>query len=211
MSEYSRSSATFKNYAISLGIIVGILLLMYVVVATRSEENIPTVEYGPDAETLRAEADYPVTLPAEDLPEGWIPTSSHLDVNEPMEWSLGFATPQDSHVMLTQSDDDPQRVIADRVKDADPVGTVNAGDREWEHFDNEDDWRALVSQEDEATLIVSGSADLDELAYMAEGLRTMPEGEDTEAGDGAGGAESAEGSGADDTADEEPDPEPSEA
>lgn len=190
MSEYSRSSATFKNYAISLGIIVGILLLMYVVVATRSEEHIPTVEYRPDAETLRSEADYPVTLPAEDLPEGWTPTSSHLDINEPMEWSLGFATPQDSHVMLTQSDGDPQAVIADRVQDADPVGTVDSGDREWEHFDNNDDWRALVSQEDDATLIVSGPADIDELAYMAEGLRTMPEDEDAEATEGSEGSDS---------------------
>lgn len=202
MSEYSRSSATFKNYAISLGIIVGILLVMYVVVATRSEEHIPTVEYGPDAETLQAEADYPVTLPAEDLPEGWTPTSSHLDIGGPVEWGLGFATPKDSHVMITQSDGDPEAVIADRVEDADPVGTVNAGDREWEHFDNDDDWRALVSQEDDVTLIVSGPADLDELAYMAEGLRTMPEDEDTEATEGDQGAGSTEGSDSGGTADE---------
>lgn len=206
MSEYSRSSATFKNYAISLGIIVGILLLMYVVVATRSEERIPTVEYGPDAETLRAEADYPVTLPAEDLPEGWTPTSSHLDISEPMEWSLGFATPQDSHVMLTQSDDDPGSVTADRVQDAEPVGTVNAGDREWEHFDNDDDWRSLVWQEDDVTLIVSGPAELDELAYMAEGLRTMPEDEDAEATEGTEDAESPEGSDTGDTDDEDSGP-----
>ncbi|WP_017610763.1 DUF4245 domain-containing protein [Nocardiopsis xinjiangensis] len=208
MSEYSRSSATFKNYAISLGIIVGILLLMYVVVATRSEERIPTVEYGPDAETLRAEADYQVTLPSEDLPEGWTPTSSHLDINEPVEWSLGFATPQDSHVMITQSDDDPGRVIADRVEDADPVGVVNAGDREWEHFDNDDDWRALVWQEDDVTLIVSGPADLDELAYMAEGLRPMPEDGDAGATEGSEGAGNTEGA---DTGDEGSGSEPADA
>lgn len=206
MSEYSRSSATFKNYAISLGIIVGILLLMYVVVTTRSEERIPTVEYGPDAETLRAEADYPVTLPTEDLPEGWTPTSSHLDINEPMEWSLGFATPQDSHVMLTQSDDDPGLVIADRVQDADPVGTVNAGGREWEHFDNDDDWRALVLEEDDVTLIVSGPADLDELAYMAEGLHTMPEEAEEEEAEGAEGAEATEGTAGSEADDEGPGP-----
>ncbi|MBE3000201.1 DUF4245 domain-containing protein [Nocardiopsis sp. HNM0947] len=203
MSEYTRSSATFKNYAISLGIIVGILLLMYVVVATRSEEHIPTVEYGPDAETLQSEADYPVTLPPEDLPEGWTATSSHLDIGEPVEWSLGFATPQDSHVMITQSDDDPEIVFDDRVRDAEPVGTVNAGDREWDHYDNEDDWRALVSEEDGHILVVSGPADLDELAYMAEGLRDAPE--DGEGNGGAGsegeGSDGAEGEPGDDPSD----------
>lgn len=210
MSEYTRSSATFKNYAISLGIIVGILLLMYVVVATRSEEHIPTVEYGPDAETLQSEADYPVTLPPEDLPDGWTPTSSHLDISEPVEWSVGFATPQDSHVMITQSDDDPEIVLADRVRDADPVGTVNAGDREWDHYDNDDDWRALVSEEDDHLLVVSGPADLDELAYMAEGLHPAPEGGNGIGGAGSGGDEGDEDSGENGDADE-PGADPSDA
>ncbi|WP_017614884.1 DUF4245 domain-containing protein [Nocardiopsis salina] len=200
MSEYTRSTATFKNYAISLGIIVGILLLMYVVVATRSEEHIPTVEYGPDARSLQSEAEYPVTLPPEELPEDWTATSSHLDISEPVEWSLGFATPQDSHVMITQSDDNRETVLADRVRDADPVGTVNAGDREWDHYDNDDDWRALVSEEDDHTLVVSGPADLDELAYMAEGLRPAPEDGDGNGDAGAEGTDATEdGDGADES------------
>lgn len=178
MSEHSRSSATFKNYAISLGIIVAILLVMSFVVAGRSGEAIPTVEYRPDAEVLREAADYPVTIPSEELSEEWTPTSSTLDLNGPVEWSVGFATPRDSHAMLNQSDDD--RIIADRVRDAEYVGTVNAGDREWEHYDNEDDWRALVAPGDDVTVIVSGPTDLDELAAFAESLEVLPQDEEEE-------------------------------
>lgn len=173
MSKYSRANATFKNYAISLGVVVGILLVMAFVVSTRSGENIPTVDYRPDIEVMRQSADYEVTAPSEDMPDGWTPTSSHLNVTGPVSWSIGFATPQDSHAMLTQSDDDPETVIADRVKDAEPVGSVMVADQEWEQFES-DDWGALVQRGDDRTLIISGSTSLDEFAVLAEHMETYP-------------------------------------
>ncbi len=173
MSSYSRANATFKNYAISLGILVGILLVMSFVVSSRSGEHIPTVEFRPDIEVLRDAADYPVTAPSEDLPEGWIPTSSTLDTTGPVEWSLGFATPQDSHARLIQSDGDPDNVVRSSVQDAEPVGTVMVGDQEWEHLDS-DDWGALVLREEDRTLIIAGSTSVDEFAVLAESLKTFP-------------------------------------
>ncbi|GAB3736946.1 DUF4245 domain-containing protein [Nocardiopsis nanhaiensis] len=208
MSSYSRANATFKNYAISLGIVVGILLLMAFVVSTRSDENIPAVEYRPDVEVLRDAADYPVVAP-EGLPEGWVPTSSTLDVTGPTEWSLGFATPEDSHAMLTQSDGEPDDVVADRAQDADPVGTVMVAGEEWEHLEGED-WSLIVLREEDRTLVVSGSTTLDEFAVLAGHLETLPvqdaedADEDSEDGSG-GGAEDAEG--ADEEAEQEADEE----
>ncbi|GAB3687279.1 DUF4245 domain-containing protein [Nocardiopsis oceani] len=180
MSSYSRANATFKNYAISLGIVVGILLLMAFVVSTRSDENIPSVEYRPDVEVLRDAADYPVVAP-EGLPEGWVPTSSTLDVTGPTEWSLGFATPEDSHAMLTQSDGEPEGVVADRAQDADPVGMVLVAGEEWEHLEGED-WSLIVLREEDRTLVISGSTTLDEFAVLAEHLETLPV-QDTEDAD----------------------------
>lgn len=174
MSEHSRSNATFKNYAISLGILVAILLAMAFVVSTRSGEHIPTVDYRPDIDVLREAADYPVSVPAEDLVEqGWTPTSSTLDVTGPVRWSVGFATAADSHARVVQSDGEPASVVAESIEDAEPVGTVAVGGREWEHYDSED-WGALVLQGDEVTVVVAGSADVDELAHLAGGLTTDP-------------------------------------
>lgn len=173
MSSYSRANATFKNYAISLGILVGILLVMSFVVSSRSGEHIPTVEFRPDVEVLRDAADYPVTAPSEDLPEGWIPTSSTLDTTGPVEWSLGFATPQDSHARLIQSDGDPDSLVSRSVQDAEPVGTVMVGDQEWEHLDSQD-WGALVLRGEDRTLIIAGSTSVDEFAVLAESLETFP-------------------------------------
>ena len=180
MSEYSRSSGTFKTYTIALGLVVAVLLVMALVVAGRSGEAIPTVEYRPDAEALNEVADHPVVIPSEELSEGWTPTSSTLDLSGPVEWSVGFATPEDSHAMLSQSDDD--RIVAGRVRGAEYVGTVNVGDRGWEHYDNGDDWRALVDEGGGMTVVLSGPTTLDELAVLAESLQTLPEeeGEDGE-------------------------------
>ncbi|MGW5879218.1 DUF4245 domain-containing protein [Nocardiopsis terrae] len=200
MSAYSRANATFKNYAISLGVVVAILLVMVFVVSTRSGEHIPTVEYRPDIEVLRDAADYPVTAPSEDLPEGWTPTSSTLDLTGPVEWTVGFATPQDSHARLTQSDRDPDDVVEDQVKDAEPVGTVMVGGQEWEHLESED-WGALVLREEDRTLVISGSTSVDEFAVLAEHLETFPAREAEEAeeadGDEATGAGSDEDSASD--------------
>ena len=180
MSEHSRSSGTFKNYTIALGLVVAVLLVMALVVAGRSGEAIPTVEYRPDAEALNEVADHPVVIPSEELPEGWIPTSSTLDLSGPVEWSVGFATPEDSHAMLSQSDDD--RIVAGRVRGAEYVGTVNVGDRGWEHYDNGDDWRALVDEGEGMTVVLSGPTTLDEFAVLAESLQALPE-EEGEADD----------------------------
>lgn len=184
MSQHSRSYATFTNYAISLAIIVGICLVLAFVVSTRSGEHIPAVDYGADTASLRETAEYPVTVPAEDLPEEWVPTSSTLEDEGPVQWSLGFATPKDSHAMLTQSDDQ-EAAVEERVRDADAVGTVAVGDREWDHYEDGDDWGALVLPREDKVLIVSGPADLDELAFLAEGLETDSAEDSDDTGDGA--------------------------
>lgn len=185
MSKYSRSNATFKNYAISLGIIVGIVLVLALVVSLRSGQNIPSVEYRPDADVLRDAADYPVTVPSADLEEeGWTPTSSTLDTAGPVSWSVGFATAKDSHVMFTQSDASPDSTVESGVKGAEEVGTVSAGGREWEHYESEE-WSALVLREEGVTLVVSGPADLDELAHLAAGLET-DSADSADGGDDAG-------------------------
>ncbi|WP_159941816.1 MULTISPECIES: DUF4245 domain-containing protein [unclassified Nocardiopsis] len=188
MSEYSRSRATFKNYAISLGLIVGIVLVLAWVVSSRSGENIPSVDYTTDASVVRDAADYPVTLPSTELRErGWTPTSSSPQVDGPVEWSVGFATPRDSHAMFTQSDADPDTVVAERSGGGERVGTVAVGGREWEHYESAER-SALVLREEGVTLVVAGPADLDELAQLAESLETGPDG-------GTGPAEETDGTG----------------
>src|SRR5699024_10362158 len=73
-------------------------------------------------------------------------------------------------------------IVAGRVRGAEYVGTVNVGDRGWEHYDNGDDWRALVDEGEGMTVVLSGPTTLDEFAVLAESLQALPE-EEGEADD----------------------------
>lgn len=175
MSQHNRANATFSNYAISLGIIVAIVLAMAFVVSIRSQERIPTVDYAYDAAGAEEAADYTTYVPG-GLSDEWVPTSSTLDASGPVEWSLGFATPRDSHAMLSMSDGDPEEVISERTREGRAQGEVALGDRTWERYARQDPaWRGLVLREDGATVIVAGSAQFDELEHLAASLEPQDE------------------------------------
>ncbi len=109
-----RSDNTFLGYAIVLGALIALVVLITVVVDSGRSEQIPTVDYTPDALTLSEIAPYQAYAPDQDqLPEGWTPTSSRLndggalteeEPTEPVRWSVGFATPEDRHAAFHISD-----------------------------------------------------------------------------------------------------------
>src|SRR5699024_11527570 len=130
--------------ALALGLGGAVLVGRASVGAGGSRDAIPAVEFRPVAEGVNEVADHPVVIPSEELYEWWTPTSSTLDLSGPVEWSVGFATPEDSHAMLSQSDDD--RIVAGRGRGAEYVGTDNVGGRGGGHYDNGDDWRAQIGR-----------------------------------------------------------------
>ncbi|MBB4929787.1 hypothetical protein F4561_000607 [Lipingzhangella halophila] len=180
MSNYSRADATFGAYAAALGLLVAVLLVMAFVVSARNEEHIPRVDYGSDAQELSRTAEYTVLVP-EDLPEGWVPTSSRLDAEDgqesggaaPAAWTLGFATPEDMHARVSMSDAEPERFVARTTEHGDPDGESEIGDATWERYLNEgEEQRSLVrADEGGATVVVTGSADYKELETLAGSLR----------------------------------------
>ncbi|MBB6173443.1 hypothetical protein HNR23_003503 [Nocardiopsis mwathae] len=175
MSSYDRANSTFGSLVIAMGIIVGILLVMALVVAGRREEHIPSVDYRLDAAELRDTAAYTTYVPGESLPDGWVATSTNLDTDGPVSWSLGFATPGDRHAELAMSDADPDDFIAETTRQGEPNGSSEVGGESWERFEREADpdekpRRALVKREEGATVIVAGSASFDELETLADSL-----------------------------------------
>ena len=128
-----RSDNTFLGYAIVLGALIALVVLITVVVDSGRSEQIPTVDYTPDALTLSEIAPYQAYAPDQDqLPEGWTPTSSRLndggalteeEPTEPVRWSVGFATPEDRHAAFHISDADPDAFIAEVTMRANPTGS----------------------------------------------------------------------------------------
>ncbi|RNL82557.1 DUF4245 domain-containing protein [Halostreptopolyspora alba] len=190
MSNYSRADATFGSYAAALGLLVAILLVMAFVVSSRSEERIPRVDYGPDVRALTRSADYTVLVP-EGLPEGWVPTSSELDVaggdagdtesaeevagdggSEPATWTLGFATPEDHHARVSMSGTGPERFVAQTTGNGEPDGVSEVGGDTWERYRNEAEEERSLATTDEggATVVVTGTGGYEELETLAASL-----------------------------------------
>ncbi|MEY9213774.1 DUF4245 domain-containing protein [Thermobifida halotolerans] len=174
-----RTDSTFLGYAIVLGAIALVVLVMTLVVDARREERIPTVDYTADALTLGEIAPYRAYAP-EGLPEGWTPTSSRLETGgalpggeptEPVRWTLGFATPEDRHAAFHISDADPEEFIAEVSMDGEPDGESTVDGQVWERRYNETEGeRSLVLRTDDATLVVSGGASYEELETLAGAL-----------------------------------------
>ncbi|MFC7326769.1 DUF4245 domain-containing protein [Marinactinospora rubrisoli] len=180
MSTYNRANATFGGYAAALGIVVLIVLAMALVVAGRTREHIPSVDYTADLIALRDVAPYTTYAP-EEVPEGWVPTSTLLDTGgalpgeeptAPVSWTLGFATPADRHAELAISDAPHERFVATATENGEPDGTAEVAGSTWDRYVNAaGDHRALVLRDGDATVVVSGSSDYAELAELAASLR----------------------------------------
>ncbi|MDA2810987.1 DUF4245 domain-containing protein [Nocardiopsis sp. RSe5-2] len=169
MSTYNRSQATMGPMVLAMAILVGVLLLMAMVVKWRTVEHIPSVDYAPQAEAMEREADFPVYAP-EGLPEGWVPTSTNMGADGGTTWTVGFATPSDMHAeYLITGDAEAAEAAAGGAAE----GTVEAGGLEWERRGADSDGdRALVHEgEDGGFLVVSGSADEEELERLAASLQ----------------------------------------
>ncbi|PSK87399.1 uncharacterized protein DUF4245 [Murinocardiopsis flavida] len=173
MSSYNRANATFGAYAAALGLLVVIMGAMVLVVNARKQENIPSVDYGPDAAAVRAAAPFPVPVP-EGLPEGWTPTISEVGSGgegAPVAWTLGFATPDDRHARLNVSGADPAEVLAEHIGAGEPEGAVRVRGEEWDRYSLGKGRYAMAHAGDEVTTVVSGSTDYAELGVLAKSLK----------------------------------------
>ncbi|GAA1099821.1 hypothetical protein GCM10009605_39660 [Nocardiopsis composta] len=159
--------------AIAMGIIVGILLIMALVANWRSGENIPSVDYRPDAEMLAETADFTAYAP-EGLPDGWVPTSTDLSTGEPVTWKVGFATPEDRHAELLIGAEDPEAMVEAATGGGKRDGASQVGGEEWERYlDGSETRHSLVKREDGVTVIVSGGSGYEELEVLAGSLKEV--------------------------------------
>jgi len=173
MSTYNRADSTMGGMAIAMGIIVGILLIMALVANWRSGENIPSVDYRPDAEMLAETADFTAYAP-EGLPGGWVPTSTDLSTEEPVTWKVGFATPEDRHAELLIGAEDPEAMVEAATGGGKRDGASQVGGEEWERYlDGSGTRHSLVKREDGATVIVSGGSGYEELEVLAGSLKEV--------------------------------------
>ncbi|WP_326825644.1 DUF4245 domain-containing protein [Streptosporangium sp. NBC_01756] len=168
-----RFTQGFYGYAVAMLVcLAGVGVFLLVTPQSRTE-HIPKVDYSIDVANMRHTAPYQTWSP-EPVPAGWIPTSSRV-TNEKgvVSWRLGFATAKRSHAMLAQSDEKPAAEFANRMANTgEVVGSVQVGGVTWEQRLRKDkDQRSLVRLLPDVTVVVTGTAQWDELSALAGSLK----------------------------------------
>ena len=165
----------------SLAVIL-IPLLVITVLFTRNLDDAPVTEVDWRAvlATARKEAPYPVLAPTA-LPEGWRATRvAWVRTGEPHVggapsarnlWQLGFLTPDDVYIALSQGDLQPAQMVDEASRDGTPDGTALVGDQEWERRVSPDErTRSLVSRSAKVTTVVAGDLPYEALEAYASTL-----------------------------------------
>ncbi|MEU9835990.1 DUF4245 domain-containing protein [Streptosporangium sp. NPDC048047] len=164
------------GYAFAMLVCLAAVGLFLLVTPQSRTEHIPRVDYSMDVANLRRSAPYEVWAPSR-VPARWIPNSSRATQEKGVTtWRLGFATARRSHAMLAQSDEKPAAGFASRMAGTTEVtGNVQIGGVTWEQRFREDkNQRSLVRLLPDATVVVTGTAQWDELTALAASLRQQP-------------------------------------
>ncbi|GAA3442212.1 DUF4245 domain-containing protein [Planomonospora venezuelensis] len=171
-----RFTQGFYGYAFAMAVCLAGVLAFLFVTPYSTTPHIPRVDYTIDVANMRRAAPYQVWTP-EPVPAGWIPNSSRMtDAKGVVTWRLGFATAEQKHAMLIQSDERPAAEFANRMANSDrATGTVQIAGETWEQRYREDkNQRSLVRLLPDATLVVTGTAGWDELTALATSLKQQP-------------------------------------
>ncbi|MDK3257434.1 DUF4245 domain-containing protein [Blastococcus capsensis] len=132
----------------------------------------PVLEIDP-ANTLRLadlRADYPLLVP--DLDAEYRPTSARTDAGnaaegEPVTVQIGYVTPSGAYAGFVVSDDDDAEAVRAVLDGAAADGDVEIEGEEWARSTTQRGETALSRVDGGITLVVTGSAEDDELTAVA--------------------------------------------
>jgi hypothetical protein len=131
----------------------------------------PTVDYSAELADARQQAPFEVLAP-EPPPKSWRATSVDFEVDGPIRtWQLGFLTPDEDFVGLTQSNASSDDVVEGATRADQPGAPVTVGGEQWQTLTSSEDETALVFAGDDVTVVVTGTVDEAALVAFAESLR----------------------------------------
>lgn len=85
-------------------------------------------------------------------------------------WEVGYLTPKQAFIGLTQTRSANPTWILQKVSNAPVTGTRNAGGQEWQLRDTGKGSRSMVLEHRGTTVILSGTAALDEFSALADAV-----------------------------------------
>lgn len=170
-----RSNQTALNLFIAVLASLVIVAFLYMVVVRPDQGPIySSVDYLAAAEGASGAVDEPIVAPP--LPDDWSANVAELTTQASdgvTVWRVGFTTPDGAYLEIIQGVDANASWVAEQVRDARAGDTIAIEGLRWTSHDRRTETNpgnvayALVTTIDASTIVIAGTADDDEFAYLA--------------------------------------------
>ncbi len=164
-----RANATVTGMLISTGVCVALFLgVFFLNPASKAEVYERNVDVQKIADSAEAPADFVPAAPT--LPEGWSSNFARWNSTEGVgvqSWEVGYLTPENEFIELSQTSDANPTWIAEQTENAPVTGERDIAGITWELRDRPDDDSSLIADLGDTTVILRGTADLDEFDVLA--------------------------------------------
>jgi hypothetical protein len=139
-----------------------------------AEDPVRTVDAAGTIGRVAEFAGYPLEAPV-GLPDGYRPTDTDITgtPGTPVTLRVDYVTPSDEYAGFVTSDDPEAPEVTDILDGAQDAATVDIGGRQWTRSSTERGETALSRQAGGVTVLVTGSADEDELETVAAAVRPV--------------------------------------
>jgi hypothetical protein len=139
-----------------------------------ADDPVRPIDPAPSIGRAAEFAGYPMEAPA-GLPEGFRSTDTDVTggPGDPVTLRVDYVTPSDDYAAFVTSDDPEAPEVTDVLAGARVEGAVEIDGREWTRSITARDETALSREADGVTVLVSGSADDEELRVLAATVRPV--------------------------------------
>ncbi|MGY1592810.1 DUF4245 domain-containing protein [Geodermatophilus sp. SYSU D00708] len=176
----NRMSAANMVRSLAPLVVICLLIVGWVTFRQSGEERVLVVDPSTSVRLAAERADYPLVAPT-GLADGYRPTSARTDaggaaVGDPVTLEIGYLTPAEEYAGFVVSDDARAEPVTRVLGGAQEQGTVDLAGQSWTRSTTERGETVLWRADGGVTVLVTGSAEDDELQEVAAAVQPVPAG-----------------------------------
>ncbi len=173
-----RERKTINNLVLSLLATLGLVVIIVLAVPRGDYTIDRNIDFTEVAQQAQPSVKNSLAVPV--LPDGWKSNDAelrHSNTDKVSSWYVGWITPKNEFVALSQGFDANPSWVADQLDRKIATGTEKIGGLQWTVYDHRDSRSdggnviyALTAESGNNTYVVYGTADPDEIHVLAEAV-----------------------------------------
>jgi hypothetical protein len=176
----NRLSAANMVRSLAPLVVICLLIVGWVTFRQSGEERVLVVDPSTTVRLAAERAAYPLVAPT-GLPDGYRPTSARTDAGaaaegDPVTLEIGYLTPDEEYAGFVVSDDARAEPVTRVLDGAEDGGAVDLAGQAWTRGATERGETVLWREDGGVTVLVTGSAEDDELEEVAAAVQPVAAG-----------------------------------